>query len=90
MAKLTRRTLVQTSVGVATIGVLAGVVTVPHMSAAAASDDAAKQLSTLKNPGFMVAYVSNLAKGEIVMLVGEEQVTFRDPQLALQLVRAAQ
>ncbi len=91
MAKLTRRTLVQTSVGAAAVGVLAGVVTTaPHSAAAASSEAAMTQLSKAKLPGPMVAYVSDLAKGEIVLMVGEQQITVRDPELAVRLLKATQ
>lgn len=91
MAKLTRRTLMQTSVGAATVGALVGAVaTVPHIVSAASSEAATSQLSNAKLPGPMVAYVSDIKKGEVVLLVGERQITVRDSELAVSLLKASQ
>ena len=93
MAKQTRRKfLKQTSVVVATVGVVGGaLVAAPRLSAMAApSDAAAKELSTAKLSGPMMAYVRDLSKGEVGILVGTREVVYRDPDLVVRLVRATQ
>lgn len=100
MAKLTRRRLLkETSVGVATLGVLAGVATTAHhttaattstaTSAAAASIPATgKPVAALDGP--VVAHVRDLATGEIALMVGTREIVYRDPVLAMSLLQAAQ
>ena len=89
MAKLTRRGFFkQTSVGVVTIGVLAAA---PLAAEPEAPEAAATELSTaaatLSEP--LVAHVSNLATGEISLLVGTQEIVFRDPQIVLRLLQQA-
>jgi hypothetical protein len=88
MAKLTRRGfLEQTTVGVATLGVLT---TVPGLAAVSeAPEDVATELSTSALPEAMVAHVRDLATGEISLLVGNQEIIYRDPELVMRLLRAA-
>jgi len=83
----------RTSASVATIGVFAAVpamaveselpaVTAPATSAPELSAAAA----TLTEPLF--AHVSNLATGEISLLVGTQEIVYRDPELVQRLLRA--
>jgi len=91
MAKLTRRGFLgQTTASVATLGLLAvaPLATVPEMADVAASDAAATELSAAELAGPMVAHVSDLATGEINLLVGTKEIIYRDPELVLRLLRA--
>jgi len=87
MTKLTRRSfLKQTSVSAATLGLLPAMptfVAISH-SPKAAGD---KLQTTLTGP--MVAHVSNLATGEITLLVGAREIVFRDPEIVARLINAA-
>ena len=89
MAKLTRRGFFkQTSVGVVTIGVLAAAPLAADPEAPeAAVTELSTAASTLSEP--MVAHVSNLATGEISLLVGTQEIVFRDPQIVLRLLQQA-
>ena len=93
MVKLTRRGFFrQTSMNVATIGVLAAVplVAVPDAPEAAATDTAAaaEELSAAELSGPLVAHVRDLASGEISLLVGTQEIIYRDPELVVRLLRA--
>lgn len=86
MAKLTRRGfLTRTTAGAAALGALAGgfgaraAENRPHELAAAASP------ATLSEP--VVVYVRNAAQGEVAFLVGEREITRRDPALVARLLR---
>jgi hypothetical protein len=37
----------------------------------------------------IIAHVSNVATGEVVLLVGSREIIFRDPQLVARLMKAA-
>ena len=91
MPKVTRRGFIaQTSVSVATIGMLAAV---PAFTAdPEATDVAATDLSTtLTNiPETLIAHVSDPASGEISLLVGTKEIIYRDPELVMRLLRAVQ
>ena len=89
MAKVTRRRLLKTtSIGAATVGMLAAA---PHLGALAApATEQAPELSAASLSGPMVTYVRNLAKGEVGILVGEREIVYRDPDLVKRLLKAAQ
>jgi hypothetical protein len=87
VTKLTRRSfLKQTSVGAATLGLLPAVpalAAIPH-----SPETAAPQMSaTSTDP--MVAHVSDVAKGEVTLLVGAREIVFRDRRLVARLIKAA-
>ena len=103
MAKLTRRRLLkETSVGVATLGVLAGVATTAttaatHTTATTTSSAAAvaasipasrKPVAALDGP--VVAHVRDLATGEIALMVGTREIVYRDPVLVMNLLQVMQ
>jgi hypothetical protein len=91
MAKLTRRGLLKTtSIGAATVGVLAaGFTAAPRLAAMAAPSDATTELSAASVSGPMVAYVRDLARGEVGVLVGEREIIYRDPDFVMRLLKAA-
>lgn len=95
MAKQTRRGFIkQTSTSVATIGVLAsipGLNAIPALSAAAepvATDASAAGLSAATIAGPLVAHISDFASGEISLLVGTQEIVYRDPELVMRLLNA--
>lgn len=94
MEKLTRRGFFkQTSIGVATVGMLAGV---PQMTAFAATSNVPAAVlpapsvpavvlptPTLSEP--VMAYVRNLTTGEIGLLIGSREIVYHDPELVMRL-----
>jgi hypothetical protein len=91
MAKLARRGfLKQTSVSVATLGMLA---TVPSLATASDMPEVAEtslsELSTAIMNEPVVAHVRDLASGEISLLVGTQEIVYRDPDLVMRLLKAA-
>lgn len=89
MAKLSRRGFFkQTSASAATFGVLAAF---PAMAAATEAPEAAPAVEAsaadLTEP--LMAHVSDLASGEISVLMGTREVIFRDPELVMRLLQAA-
>jgi hypothetical protein len=90
MPKLGRRGfLKRTSVSVATLGVLASVpalTTESDVPEVAGTD--LSQLSTAVVNEPMVAHIRDLASGEIALLVGEQEIIYRDPQLVMRLLQA--
>ena len=89
MAKVTRRRLLKTtSIGAATVGMLAAA---PHLAALAApAAEQAPELSATSLSGPMVTYVRNLAKGEVGILVGEREIVYHDTDLVKRLLKATQ
>jgi hypothetical protein len=91
MAKLTRRGFIkQTSVSVATIGVLAAapLVAIPDATDVVATDFAAEETSVAELSGPLVAHVRDLATGEISLMSGTQEIIYRDPELVMRLIRA--
>ncbi len=91
MTKQTRRGfLKQTTVSVATLGVLSAMplAASPEVTDAVATDASAAELSAAELAGPMVAHVRDLASGEISLLVGKQEIIYRDPELVLRLLRA--
>ena len=88
MAKLSRRGFFkQTSATAATFGVLAALPTMAVATEAPAEAPAAEVAVTdLTEP--LMAHVSDLASGEISVLMGTREVVFRDPQLVMRLLQA--
>jgi hypothetical protein len=89
MAKLTRRDLIkQTSAGAAALGALAAV---PGLVGAQGAPEAqAAGLAVADRSGPLVAYLRDVAVGEIGLLVGTREIIVRDRELAQRLLRAAQ
>jgi hypothetical protein len=89
MAKLTRRDLIkQTSAGAAALGALAAV---PGLSRAQGAPEAhAAGLAVADGNGPLVAYLRDVAVGEIGLLVGTREIIVRDRELVQRLLRAAQ
>ena len=89
MAKLTRRGFFkQTSVGAATIGVLAAAPVLATAAGDAPGAAATEELSAAALPEALVAHVRDLATGEIGLLVGEQEIIYRDPNLVARLLQA--
>jgi hypothetical protein len=89
MAKLTRRDLIkQTSAGAAALGAL---VAVPGLAGAHGAPEAhAAALSAADRNGPLVAYLRDVAVGEIGLLVGTREIIVRDRELVQRLLKAAQ
>ena len=89
MAKLTRRDLIkQMSAGAAALGALAAV---PGLAGAQGAPEAhAAGLSSTDRDGPVVAYVRDVAAGEIGLLVGTREIIVRDRELVQRLLKAAQ
>ena len=89
MAKLTRRDLIkQTSAGAAALGALAAV---PGLAGAQGAPEApAAGLALTDGNGPLVAYLRDVAVGEIGLLVGTREIIVRDRELVQRLLRAAQ
>jgi hypothetical protein len=89
MAKLTRRGFFrQTSASVVTLGVIAAA---PRLAAdPEVSEATATELSTTATElsGSVIAHVRDVATGEISLLVGTQEIIFRDPQVVLRLMQA--
>jgi len=92
MAKLTRRGLLkQTAVGVATAGVVGGVVAAaPHLAAMADTPTAqTTKPSTITTKGPMVVLVDNPSTGEGTVMVGTSEYKFQNPDLVRSLLSIA-
>jgi hypothetical protein len=89
MAKLTRRDLIkQTSAGAAALGALAAL---PGLAEAQGAPEAhAAGLALTDRNGPLVAYLRDVAGGEIGLLVGTREIIVRDPDLVQRLLKAAQ
>jgi len=87
MAKLTRRGFIkQTSVGAASLGVLAAVPSVALASHGHHGAEMALTKAELAEP--MVAHVRNAATGEIAILVGTREIIIHDRAIVARLVKA--
>ncbi|MBV8967588.1 MAG: twin-arginine translocation signal domain-containing protein [Verrucomicrobia bacterium] len=88
MTDLTRRSfLKQTSVGAATLGLLSSL---PALAAIPDSPQATKsEVPAAAFSGPMIAHVSDVATGEVALLVGAREFIFHDPQLVARLMKAA-
>jgi hypothetical protein len=90
MAKLTRRGFIkQTSVSMATFGVLAAVplVAIPDLPDETVSELPAEETSAAEFSGTLVAHVRDFATGEISVMSGTQEIIFRDPELVMRLMR---
>ena len=87
MTDLNRRSfLKQTSVGAATLGLLSSV---PALAVISESPRAIPEVADTTVNGPLVAHVSDVATGEVALLLGSREITFRDPQLVARLIKAA-
>jgi hypothetical protein len=87
VTKLTRRSfLKQTSVSAATLGLLPAI---PALAAIPHSPEAAAPEMSATSTGPMVVHVSDIARGEVTLLVGAREVVFRDRRLVARLIKAA-
>jgi hypothetical protein len=88
MTNLNRRSfLKQTSVGAATLGLLSSL---PALAAISDSPQATKpEVPAAAFSGPMIAHVSDVATGEVALLVGAREIIFHDPQLVARLMKAA-
>jgi hypothetical protein len=87
MTDLNRRSfLKQTSVGAATLGLLSSV---PALAVISESPHAIPEVADTTVNGPLVAHVSDVATGEVALLLGSREITFRDPQLVARLIKAA-
>lgn len=96
MAKLTRRKMLWTSsASVAALGgvaaLLAGVNRQTTHAAApeTSTSNSAVQLPTSSASGPMVAYVSDVTKGEVRLMVGEKEFVVQDAALVSHMVNSA-
>jgi hypothetical protein len=89
MAKLTRREVIkQTSAGAAALGALAAL---PGLAGAQGAPEAhAAGLAAADRTGPLVAYLRDVAGGEIGLLVGTREIIVRDRELVERLLKAAQ
>ena len=89
MSKVSRRGFImKSSMGVATMGLFAAA---PTLAAEPAATDATiTELSTSAAAisGPLIAHVSDFATGEISLMVGTQEIIYRDPELVQRLLRA--
>ena len=88
MTDLNRRSfLKQTSVGAATLGLLSSL---RALAAIPDSPQATKpEVPAAAFSGPMIAHVSNIATGEVALLVGAREIIFHDPEFVAPLMKAA-
>lgn len=90
MEKLTRRLFFkEASLGVATTGILA--VTPALTTDSAEIPEATTPLAELSASGLpanLIAHVRDIATGEISLMVGTQEIVYRDPELVARLLRA--
>ncbi len=87
MTKLTRRSfLKQSSAGAATLGLLPAI---PALATISRTPEAAVPELSAASAGPMVAHVSNVATGEVTLLVGAREIVFHDRRLVARLIKAS-
>jgi hypothetical protein len=88
MTDLNRRSfLKQTSVGAATLGLLSSVPALAVISESPRNTIPEVADTTVNGP--LIAHVSDVATGEVALLLGSREIIFRDPQLVARLIKAA-
>ena len=88
MTDLNRRSfLKQTSVGAATLGWLSSLPAFAVISQSPHGSMPEAPATGCSEP--MIAHVSDVATGEVALLVGAREIIFRDPQLVSRLIEAA-
>jgi hypothetical protein len=89
MAKLARRGfLKQTSAGVAAVGLLAAIPVAASPEVTDSAETGLSELSAAGLPETLVAHISDFSTGEISLLVGTQEIIYRDPELVARLLRA--
>jgi hypothetical protein len=88
MTDLNRRSfLKQTSIGAATLGLLSSL---PALAVISESpQDTTTKVAATALSGPLIAHVSDVATGEVALLLGSREIIFRDPQLVARLMKAA-
>lgn len=87
MTKLTRRSLLQqTPVSAAAISLLPAM---PALASIRHTPEASAPLLPTASADSMVVHVSNVATGEMTLLVGARQIVVRDPRIVARLVAAS-
>ena len=88
MTDLNRRSFLRrTSVGAATLGLLSSVPAFAVISESPPDTIPEAADTTVNGP--LIAHVSDVATGEVALLLGSREITFRDPQLVARLIKAA-
>jgi len=91
MSSLSRRSFLRNSAGMATGAVIAAT----PLAAAAATDQVEPQLGAVIEPSApppaepVMAYVRDARRGEVTVLSGTAETTYRDPALVKRLLAAA-
>ena len=88
MTALNRRSFIkQTSAGAATLGLISSL---PALAAISNSPQATMpEVRAAASSGPMIAHVTDVATGEVALLVGAREIVFRDPPLVARLMKAA-
>ena len=88
MTDLNRRSfLKQTSLGAATLSLLSS--TAAWAVISESPQDITPEVPAAAFSGPIIAHVSEVATGEVALLVGSREIIFRDPQLVARLMKAA-
>jgi hypothetical protein len=88
MTDLNRRSFLrQTSVGAATLGLLASVPALAVISESPQNTTPAVAGTMVDGP--LIAHVRDAATGEVALLLGCREIIFHDPQLVARLMKAA-
>ncbi len=89
MAELTRKGLLKkTSAGALMVGALGAVPATAALAAQPQSSDLNTQLAKLETAEPFLVYANNPKTGELVLMVGDEEVAVRDHALAARLWQA--
>jgi hypothetical protein len=87
MSKLSRASFLKTA-GIATGAAMVGGVPAAAAAAEGAPEIVAKPAAMPRQP--LVAYVRDAAKGEVTVVSGLQETTFKDPALVKKMTKAAQ
>lgn len=93
MSKLTRRVFFRrTTASMATLGVLAAApILAPDLAAISEDPEVVtNDLSGVALSDTLIAHVRDLATGEVALMVGTQEIIYRDPDLVMRLIRAVQ
>ena len=89
MAKVSRRGFImKTSMGVATMGLFSAAPTLAAEPEATNATITELSTSAAAISGPLIAHVSDFATGEISLMVGTQEIIYRDPELVQRLLRA--
>jgi len=88
MAKMTRRSMLwATSAGVAALSGVAAIIGTQHEKKA---DAAAVTTTGTNTTGSLTAYVKDVSKGRVSIMVGDREVLINNPALVRELLNAVQ